>query len=137
MQDMPPPIVTQEVRIVDAQGRPRILLSASSGRPVLVMLREDGQTGTEVALDEAGRPSVSLANPDPNGPTATLAVDDKGAHVKFDRPGGASSYLFLNNAGGSGVVLIDTKGVRRLQATVDADGITQIERNDAAGSSRK
>lgn len=137
MQDMPPPIVTQEVRIVDAQGRPRILLSASSGKPLFVMLRDDGQIGTEVALDEAGRPSVSLANPDPNGPTATLAVDDKGAHVKFDRPGGASSYLFLNNAGGSGVVLIDTKGVRRLQATVDADGITQIERNDAAGSSRK
>ncbi len=137
MQDMPPPIVTQEVRIVDAQGRPRILLSASSGKPVLVMLREDGQTGTEVTLDEAGRPSVSLANPDPNGPIATLAVDDKGAHIKFDRPGGASSYLFLNNAGGSGVVLIDTKGVRRLQATVDADGITQIERNDAAGSPRK
>lgn len=137
MQDMPPPIVAQEVRIVDAQGRPRILLSASSGKPVLVMLREDGQSGTEVALDEAGRPSVSLANTDPNGPTATLAVDDKGAHVKFDRPGGASSYLFLNNAGGSGVVLIDTKGVRRLQATVDADGITQIERNDAARSARK
>jgi hypothetical protein len=137
MQDMPPPIVTQEIRIVDAQGHPRILLSASSGKPVLVMLRVDGQTATEVSLDEAGRPSVSLANPDPNGPTATLAVDDKGAHVKFDRPGGASSYVFLNNAGGSGVVLIDAKGVRRLQATVDTNGITQIERNDASGSPQK
>jgi hypothetical protein len=101
------------------------------------MLRADGQTATEVSLDEAGRPSVSLANPDPNGPTATLAVDDKGAHVKFDRPGGASSYVFLNNAGGSGVVLIDAKGVRRLQATVDPNGITQIERNDASGSPQK
>jgi hypothetical protein len=137
MQDMPPPIVTQEVRIVDAQGHPRILLSASSGKPVLMMLRADGQTATEIALDEAGRPSVSLANPDSNGPTATLAVDDKGAHVRFDRPGGASSYVYLNNAGGSGVVLIDTKGVRRLQATVDADGITQVERSDAGGSPRK
>jgi hypothetical protein len=137
MQDVPPPIVTQEVRIVDAQGHPRIVLSASSGNPVLVMLREDGQTATKVALDEVGRPSVSLVNPDPNGPTATLAVDDKGAHVKFDRPGGASSYLFLNNAGESGVVLIDTKGVRRLQATVDADGTTQVERHDAAGTPQK
>jgi hypothetical protein len=137
MQDVPPPIITQEVRIVDAQGTPRILLSANSGKPVLVMLRADGQTATKVALDEAGRPSVSLINPDANGPTATLAIDDKGAHVKFDRPGGASSYVFLNNAGGSGVVLIDTKGVRRLQATVDADGITQVERNDAGGLPRK
>ncbi len=137
MQDMPPPVVMQEVRIVDAQGHPRILLSASSGKPMLVMLRADGQTATEVSLDEAGRPSVRLANPDPNGPIATLAVDDKGAHVKFDRAGGASSYVFLNNAGGSGVVLIDAKGLRRLQATVDANGITQIERNDAGGSPRK
>jgi hypothetical protein len=102
-----------------------------------MMMRADGQTATEIALDEAGRPSVSLANPDSNGPTATLAVDDKGAHVRFDRPGGASSYVYLNNAGGSGVVLIDTRGVRRLQATVDADGITQVERSDAGGSPRK
>jgi len=137
MQEMPPPIVTQEVRIVDGQGHPRILLSASSGKPVFVMLREDGQTATEIALDDAGRPSVSLVNPDSKGPTATLAIDDKGAHVKFDRPGGASSYLFLNNAGGSGVVLIDPKGVRRLQATVNADGTTQIERDGAEASPRK
>jgi len=137
MQDMPPPIITQEVRIVDAQGRPRILLSARSGKPTLLMLREDGQSATEVALDEAGRPSVNLVNPNPNGPTASLAIDDQGAHVKFDRPGGASSYLFLNNAGVSGVVLIDAKGVRRLQATVGADGTTQIERHDAGKAPQK
>jgi hypothetical protein len=101
------------------------------------MLRKDAQSATEVALDDAGRPSVNLVNPNPSGPTASLAIDDQGAHVKFDRPGGASSYLFLNNAGESGVVLIDAKGVRRLQATVAADGTTQIERHDADKAPQK
>ncbi|MFM0592819.1 hypothetical protein [Paraburkholderia dilworthii] len=123
----PEPVVTQEVRIVDQQGRPRIVLSASNGVPTLVLLSESGTVGATVALDAAGRPSVTLANPNPAWPTAALAVDDKGAHVKFDRPGGASSYLFLNNAGGSGVVLVDNAGRRRLNATVAADGTANVE----------
>lgn len=60
-------------------------------------------------------------------------LDAADPHVKFDRPGGASSYLFLNNAGTSGVVLIDAKGHRRLQALTDADGSTRIEQLDDEG----
>jgi hypothetical protein len=128
MDAAPPPVVTQEVRIVDSEGHLRLLLSAESGRPVVQLFQSSGASGAEISLDANGRPSVTLANPDPQGPTAALEVDDKGAHVKFDRPGGASSYLFLNNAGGSGVVLLDTKGVRRLDATIGADGTAKIER---------
>ncbi len=84
-------------------------------------------------LDTAGRPAVSLANPISGGPSATMEIDDKGAHVKFDRPGGASSYLFLNNAGGSGMVLIDPKGRRRLEATVASDGTSTITQLDEDG----
>jgi hypothetical protein len=102
MADPPPPsIATQEIRIVDAQGRPRILLSARDGTPTILLLRDDGKPGANVTLDAAGRPMVTLTNPLPPGPTAALGIDDK----KFDRPGGASAYLFLNNVGGSGVVL--------------------------------
>lgn len=134
MTDLPPqPITTQEVRIVDAQGHPHILLSAKDGTPTIALLGADGKPGATMALDAASRPAVTLANPNSTWPSAALAVDDKGAHVKFDRPGGASSYLFLNNAGGSGVVLIDAKGKRRLEATVAADGTTKIERLDADG----
>ncbi|WP_323992108.1 hypothetical protein [Nguyenibacter sp. L1] len=71
---------------------------------------------------------MTLSNPDPTWPSAALAIDDKGAHVKFDRPGGASSYLFLNNAGGSGMVLIDAAGKRRIGMTVTPDGKTKVER---------
>jgi hypothetical protein len=56
-----------------------------------------------------------------------LEVDDKGTHVLFDRPGGASSYLFLNNAGASGVVLVDSNGMRRFDVLVGSDNNVKME----------
>ncbi len=123
-----PPIDTSDIRIVDEQGNPRILLSARDGTPSIRLLRDDGTAGMSLALDAAGRPAVTLVNPLGLGPTAALEIDDKGAHVKLDRPGGASAYLFLNDAGASGLVLIDAAGKRRLNAIVAADGAVTIER---------
>ncbi|UZE49848.1 hypothetical protein ONR75_03370 [Rhodopseudomonas sp. P2A-2r] len=128
MDGQPPAIVTQEIRIVDDQGNARLLLSAKSGVPVIQMLRPDGEPGLAITLDQAGRPSIKLANPATAAPSAALEIDDKGAHVKFDRPGGASSYLFLNNFGAAGVVLLDTKGVRRLNVLTASDGTASVER---------
>jgi hypothetical protein len=123
-----PPIVTPEVRIVDEQGHLRLLLSAKGGTPKIHLFRSDGRLGSEVSLDGDGRPSIKLANINANGPTAVLGIDGKGAHVKFDRSGGASGYLFLSDAGASGIVLIDSRGVRRLNAVIDPDGAASIER---------
>jgi hypothetical protein len=129
----PAPVVTQEIQIVDTDGHPRLVLSAKTGSPVIEMLQADGRASFAVSLDAAGRPTMKLSNPDEAGPTATLEIVDSGTHVKFVRPGGGTSYLFLNNAGGSGVVLIDTKGVRRLVALAPADGTVRIERFDPDG----
>ncbi len=123
-----PPIVTPEVRIVDEQGHPRLLLSAKDGTPKIQLFRSDGRLGSAVSLDGEGRPSIKLENINANGPTAVLGIDGKGAHVKFDRSGGASSYLFLSDAGASGIVLIDSRGVRWLNAVIDPDGAASIER---------
>ncbi len=133
MDALPPPIVTQEIQIVDLQGRPLLLLSGRSGLPVVELLRKDGQNGLALSLDREGRPSVKFLNPDVAAPTVSLEIDDKGAHVKFDRPGGASSYLFLNNAGGSGVVFIDPNGERRIDILVSPDGATTIQRYGSKG----
>ena len=128
----PSPVITDEIKIVDSQGHPRIIMSAKSGNPVIRLLQTDGAPSVEV-LDPTGHPAVKLANPDLKGPTAALAVDDKGTHVKFDRPGGASSYLFLNNAGESGVVFVDANGVRRLNVLVGPDNDAKIERFGSDG----
>ena len=127
------PVITDEIKIVDSQGHPRIIMSAKSGNPVIRLLQTDGAPSVEVLLDSTGHPAVKLANPDIKGPTAALAVDDKGTHVKFDRSGGASSYLFLNNAGESGVVFVDANGVRRLNVLVGLDNDAKIERFGSDG----
>src|SRR5580658_3437193 len=126
-------VITDEIKIVDSEGHPRIIMSAKSGNPVIRLLQTNGAPSVEVLLDSTGHPAVRLANPDLKGPTAVLAVDDKGTHVKFDRPGGASSYLFLNNAGESGVVFVDANGVRRLNVLVGPDNDARIERFGSDG----
>jgi len=128
MASLPPPVVTQEVHIVDGHGNVRILLSAKSGVPIIQLADAQKKSNVLISTDEEGRPSIKLNNPVAKGPSATIEVDNNGTHVKFDHPGGASSYLFLNNAGGSGVVFIDAKGVRRLDALVHPDGTLSVDR---------
>ncbi|WP_416067334.1 hypothetical protein ACK9YZ_31105 [Rhizobium sp. ZK1] len=115
-------IQAEELQIVDSEGKARIRLSAIGGTPSIELLKPDGAGAASLTLDGNGRPSLSLSNVAPDGPTAVLEIDDKGAHIKFDREGGASTYLFLNNAGGSGVVFYDAQGERRLSLIVGADG---------------
>ena len=124
----PQSVVTEEIQIIDDQGNLRIALSAKSGKPAIALMKTNGDSSVMITLDEAGRPALRLRNFDPVGLEAVIEIDEKGAHVKLDRPGGASSYLFLNNAGGSGVVLIDAQGVRRLEALVLPDGAPRIAR---------
>jgi len=124
----PLPVVAREIQIVDDQGNLRMALSAKSGNPTIELMRANGGSSAVIALDEAGRPSLKLRNPDTRGPVSVIEIDENGAHVKLDRPGGGSSYLFLNNAGGSGVVLIDLSGARRLEVLVAPDGSPRIAR---------
>jgi hypothetical protein len=126
------PLVTTELTIVDAQGRPRLRLSAAQ-QPTLQMLDEKGNVAMQVSLDDSSYPSIALMNP-VGGSSASLAVDPKGAHVKFDRPGGASSYLFLNDEGVSGVVLLDKSGKRRYELLLNADSSVTTRRFDDAGN---
>jgi hypothetical protein len=122
------PIVTQEIRLTDSEGVVRIVLSAKSGHASVQLMQADGRVRAALSLDDGGRPSVKLVGADATSPSATLEIDDKGAHVKLDLSGGASSYLFLNNQGGSGLVLIDRTGVRRFQSTIGTDGEAEVRR---------
>jgi hypothetical protein len=135
MPPLPPPIITSEILIVDDAGQARLVMSATSGEPRLEFLSPNGRASASVALDAGGRPRIALQSPDSSQPSVSVEVDDKGAHVRFDRPAEGSSYLFLNNAGVSGVVLIDAKNVRRVEVVLAPDGTPKIRRYDAHGRS--
>lgn len=130
MSDQPSTVEAGEIRLRDASGAPRLVLSARGEAPSITLLRTDGTAGLSATLDTAGRPSLTLANPDATAPTLAVEIDDKGAHVKLDRQGGASAYVFLNNAGTSGLVLIDAQGRRRFEAIVGTDGTARMTRLD-------
>lgn len=114
-------LIAHQLTLIDETGKPALRLSATSNTPSVELLNTSGEIALAMTLDAAGHPSITLNNPD-GGSTATLAVDPKGAHVKFDRPGGASSYFFLNDEGVSGIVLLDRTGQRRYEVLVNADG---------------
>lgn len=126
-------LTVAQLTIVDAQGRPRLRLSAISSLPKVQLLRENGAAALDMSLDESSYPSITLRNPD-GGSTASLAVDPKGAHVKFDRPSGASSYLFLNDEGVSGLVLLDKSGKRRYELLLTSDSSVTTRQFDDAGN---
>ena len=133
MPSLPPPIITSEIRIVDDAGQARLVLSAAPGVPSIQLLSPKGHPSASIALDAEGRPRIALSGPDAAQPSVSVEVDDKGAHVRFDRAAGGSSYLFLNNAGVSGLVLIDAKNVRRAEVILGPDGEPQVCRYDAQG----
>ncbi len=122
----------QELTLVDEDGQPKMRLFIRSGSPILQMMRPNGEVAMTFAVDATGHPTIALTNPE-SGSSASLAVDKKGAHVKFDRPGGASSYLFLNNEGGSGIVLLDNAGKRKYELLLNADGSVSTGRVDNSG----
>jgi hypothetical protein len=128
---------TQRFEFVDSEGRSYLSISSSAQGSRVELRDGSGQARLGLLLDPQGRPAVRLSNPDTAGPTASLEIDDKGTHVKFDRPGGASSYVFLNNEGGSGLVSLDGKGQRKLQLLVNAAGETQFQRFDLPISKEK
>jgi hypothetical protein len=99
-------VVTHELKLVDSKGRLRLLLTTDQDHPLIRMFRRDGKPAIDLALDDRGHPSVQINNPD-GGASTTLEVDDKGTHLKMDHPNGASTYLFMNDAGVSGLVFED------------------------------
>jgi hypothetical protein len=69
-----------------------------------------------------------LHNPADGASDAASEIAAKGSHVKCDRSDGSSAYLFLNNAGESGVFLTDNHGKRRISMIVKEDETSIIER---------
>jgi hypothetical protein len=125
-------VVTRELKLVDSRGHVRLLLTTDRDQPVVRMLRDDGKPAIDLALDGNGNPSVQLHNTN-GGASAILEIDDKGTHLKMDHPGGAAIYLFMNDAGVSGLVLEDQNGKKRYEILKEVNAEASVTRLDAQG----
>lgn len=115
-------IKTQEIHLVDEKGQTRMVLSTAKGIPSFQLLDPSGNINLDLKLDEQGFPAIVLNNPNQQYPSTKLEVDAKGTHLKFDHANGASNYLFLNNEGTSGLVMLDRNSERRFNILVDENG---------------
>ena len=106
------------------------MLSARSETSTIPLFRAVGSIGMKLSLDADGRGSVRLSNPNKTDPAAGLEIADKGSHIRLERPGGASGYLFVNDAG---VVPLDRQCRRKLALVAPANGEAIVQRFDSDG----
>ena len=74
MSDQHNVVIANEVRLVDAAGNTRLLLTTSSGTPSLQFLSGNGTVGIKADLDQEGRGAFRIQNPEAQGPVAGIEV---------------------------------------------------------------
>lgn len=124
-------IKTEELHITDSKGNSKIVLAVKDDITTIQFNQKEGKPGMSITLDQDGLAAIKLVNPNPELPSTILEVDDKGTHIRFDHPKGNSAYLFLNNAGASGIVMNAAKEDRRYQVVVSENGEVIIKNMDA------
>ncbi|MBJ9985602.1 hypothetical protein IAE19_09125 [Acinetobacter sp. S40] len=117
----------RELAIVDENDQTRIQLTVKSNVPSIEFLNERGEVSIQIILGEEGYPSIQLLPISDQLLNVKLEMDSKGAHLKFDHEQGSSCYVFLNNVGTSGMVMLDAKKQRRFTASVTAQGDLHLE----------
>jgi hypothetical protein len=104
-----------EMRLVDADGRTKALLTLIKGQPRLLLLDDRGEFRIVVGLSDAGRPEVQLK--DETGRTrAEMSVTGKNAPALLmtDAAGGRRVGLTLDQRGQPSFLLRDETGRERL-----------------------
>jgi len=137
-------LTAQEIRLVDASGRTRALLSLLRGRPRLIMTDQNGEFRVELGMDADGLPNLTLR--DRNGrartflaltsqdqPTLRCADEKGGTRIRLDlRPTGDPALIMQDQAGRDrlalwqeagelGLALADTSGRPRAGLVIKAD----------------
>ena len=117
----------RELEIVDEHDLPRIRLSVEQGVASIQLLNSQGNVATRIEMDELGFSKIQLTSAPEPLINVKLELDPKGSHIKFDHQNGASNYLFLNNQGVSGLVMLDAQQQRKFAVTVDEQGGVKVE----------
>lgn len=127
MSEIQQKIKLRELEIVDENDQVRIRLAVKANSPTIELLDQNGKVAGQIDVSVDGYPKLEFSSVADQLLNVKLELDPKGSHLKFDHQQGASSYLFLNNQGISGLVMVDVKQQRKFAATVNEQGELNFE----------
>lgn len=120
--------------LTDAEGKEHAKLCLVDRAPTLFFYDPHHHPRLQLGLNGDGLPQVFLHGLPAAEPTVKLECDALGSHVLLSGGGRAQGYLFLKNAGGSGLVLFGPAGQRQIEVLLTADGAARWTLWDTAGN---
>ncbi len=119
--EVPPVVITSELRLTDDTGRTRLLLTLMRGKPRLFMLDEAGEYRLEMGLGETGEPHIWLRDQD-GAAKVQVVLTPKGlpAFRLADHQGQERATIGLSDSGHPTMILRDENGRDRLALWRDA-----------------
>jgi hypothetical protein len=114
---------TGELRLTDASGRTRLLLTMVREKPRLLMLDAEGEYRLEMGLGDLGEPHVWLRDAD-GAAKVQVALTGKGlpSFTLADQRGRERAVMALSQAGEPTFILRDPEGRDRVALWRDAKG---------------
>lgn len=109
-------------RLVDEKGQMRASLGLVDGQPQLVLHDTAQRPRLVVSLGDKGNPQVALHDGVNALPNLVIESDAKGSHVLLRASDERQTYVFLKNAGASGLVLVGERGLRQADFLLGPDG---------------
>lgn len=120
----PAVVVTRELRVVDAQGRPRLVVSTDTAGGVQMYLMGRQKPGRTIVLTVDGddNPSIGLYGADGKARLLLSSDGDEQSALSVCRPGGKTLVCVGHKSDvGTGLKVFDHGGTARLFAGVGGD----------------
>ena len=113
--DTAPLLTVSELRLVDADGRTRGLLTLVRGKPRLILIDEAGEFRMEMGLGPSGEPSLRLKDGAGRLRMETASqADGSPALALIDGAGRRRTALKLSHDGSPRLLMADSEGRERL-----------------------
>lgn len=130
----PSALSVRELTVVDAEGKPRISLSAASGEASLELLDRGGKVRVAQTTDADGKAAWTLFDPQGERRIGAIAFGDGDAGLALLDPGGKVRIQLLSQSGTASTLHLDANGRKRVETASGPDGGAMTRYMDGSGT---
>jgi hypothetical protein len=130
----PAALSVRELSVVDAEGKPRIALSAATGEATLELLDRSGKVRLAQTTDADGKAAWTLFDPQGERRIGAVAFGDGDAGFALLDPGGKVRIQMLSQSGTASTLHLDSQGRKRVETSSGPDGSAISRYMDASGA---